>query len=365
MKNTSFDFMFNAACYVNGDDPVAAQKVVRPFSSEFVKKGKRATLEAALECGGVVHQCDFFSGNGVPTTNPDLGGRLLQAKRVVSGPCEPCVGCTPTPCVKPPEPDCEHGPATYNPGDCTWECPKDECVQPPPPKCEFGPAIWNRELCSWSCPPPECKSCKDSSESLSCSVDQHPDETYHIVCDAYASHQGVFSSDFGVSGPFTGQKLFEKEGINCEKGRQKFDAFVTNSDNACPSGPAVGNHLLTECGEAHEEVWIPACPPPCRPDEPPPCREFCTWDEVECEWDCDFPVCDEGYEWNLLECKCEPLDICHVSNKKDPSGDWNIIETPKKFSPGHLKHMDPDKWCPPDYWGDCDGRSLGVDCDSK
>jgi hypothetical protein len=121
MKNTSFDFMFNAACYVNGDDPVAAQKVVRPFSSEFVKKGKRATLEAALECGGVVHQCDFFSGNGVPTTNPDLGGRLLQAKRVVSGPCEPCVGCTPTPCVKPPEPDCEHGPATYNPGDCTWE----------------------------------------------------------------------------------------------------------------------------------------------------------------------------------------------------------------------------------------------------
>jgi hypothetical protein len=62
----------------------------------------------------------------------------------------------------------------------------------------------------------------------------------------------------------------------------------------------------------------------------------------------------------------EKTPFCHVSNKgKD--GNHNIQEEQMfghpDIPPGHIKHFNIEKFCPPDYLGYCDGRSKAVECD--
>lgn len=111
-------------------------------------------------------------------------------------------------------------------------------------------------------------------------------------------------------------------------------------------------------------------PPGCPIPQPPYECEDQTWlDFPICRWigDCPPPPqceleCEFGYELNEVECKCEPEAVCHVSNKgKD--GNWNIQEHKVKYNPGHASHFDN---CPPDYFGQCDGRfDNGAPCQEK
>jgi hypothetical protein len=59
-----------------------------------------------------------------------------------------------------------------------------------------------------------------------------------------------------------------------------------------------------------------------------------------------------------------PVYWCHVSNKGAPGGAVNIQEQNRLgvVPPGHLKHMNDSKFCPPDYYGRCDGRSSEAAC---
>jgi hypothetical protein len=79
-----------------------------------------------------------------------------------------------------------------------------------------------------------------------------------------------------------------------------------------------------------------------------------TEESKPCDCPCEL-TCEFGYELNEARCKCEPLPLCHVSNKGG-DGDWNIQESQKKFSPGHEGHLDKSKFCPPDYFGTCSGK---------
>jgi hypothetical protein len=89
MKNTiGWEAKFAAACYIDGDDPIEKQKVVKPYSVANVRDGKRETLPASLECGRV-HQCDFIVGCEVFEEDPDYGGCLIGVQRVVAEDCPP------------------------------------------------------------------------------------------------------------------------------------------------------------------------------------------------------------------------------------------------------------------------------------
>lgn len=74
----------------------------------------------------------------------------------------------------------------------------------------------------------------------------------------------------------------------------------------------------------------------------------------------DVPLSTPTFTATVAPTKTAIPPICHVSNKgKD--GNWNIIETTKHNpSPGHLAHLDITKFCPPDYWGICDGRYANM-----
>lgn len=102
MTNTiGWDTHFGAACYVDGDAPIASQKLV-DGDVKHVRSGKSTTLYASLDCGRV-HQCDFFVGIATPLTIPDYGGHLIQARRVVADECEK-LSRPPMPPIVPPEP---------------------------------------------------------------------------------------------------------------------------------------------------------------------------------------------------------------------------------------------------------------------
>ncbi len=56
--------------------------------------------------------------------------------------------------------------------------------------------------------------------------------------------------------------------------------------------------------------------------------------------------------------------FCHVSNKGGDH-DVNVQEQQMYGDPvptGHVRHMTDPTYCPPDYLGDCDGRSAKVSC---
>jgi hypothetical protein len=129
----------------------------------------------------------------------------------------------------------------------------------------------------------------------------------------------------------------------------------------CVKDPPCTPHGAPQCPEQRWNetlcLWEGLCP--CEPEGVPECPEQ-SWNKDSCSWvgECPKPCvlkCDFGYELDEKECKCEPLPLCHVSNKGG-DGDWNIVESQKKFSPGHEKHLDISKFCPPDYFGTCDGR---------
>jgi hypothetical protein len=51
------------------------------------------------------------------------------------------------------------------------------------------------------------------------------------------------------------------------------------------------------------------------------------------------------------------MGICHVSNKGAPDGNWNLqVSFKPGEAPGHVKHLDSTKFCPPDF------RSVKAAC---
>jgi hypothetical protein len=62
----------------------------------------------------------------------------------------------------------------------------------------------------------------------------------------------------------------------------------------------------------------------------------------------------------------ERFAFCHVSNKGAAGGDHNVQEQTMfaegVIPPGHVAHFSDPKFCPKDYVGECDGRSLKVVC---
>lgn len=58
---------------------------------------------------------------------------------------------------------------------------------------------------------------------------------------------------------------------------------------------------------------------------------------------------EEAYETEERETECPKVGVCHVSNKGH-DGDVELVVTYKRNGEGHIKHMDPDKYCPTDKW---------------
>jgi hypothetical protein len=319
MHNTSgWKHGFGAACYIDGDAPIELQKVVEPYSYEQVANGKRTTLEAMLACGRV-HQCDFVDCP-ILEENPDYGGCVIEAKRVVANDCPP----PPPKCVK---------------KDCPWGY------------------YWDPELCK-CVKIPECLTCENSKESIVCEVNSIDKpttialESYEIVCKIFASHIGYVTSNILIPPPaFTG---LTEISATAQCGTGPYFVNLLNRDLYCKDGTPVNQPGIL-CGSDNANIIIPTCKLQECPEKPPAQCDTQKWlGFPDCRWvgqcDSDCP------EYEL------PVTWCHVSSKKQ----GGIIETTMNHNvqipPGHCKHFDPNKWCPPDYLGTCNGRSFSYQC---
>lgn len=152
------------------------------------------------------------------------------------------------PCVKPPAPPCQFGPAIYDPRDCTFQCPP--CDMPDQPKCPYGPAIMDG--CGWKCPP--------------CVLPDPPPCRY-------------------------GPAIPDKEACewNCPP-------CVLPTPPDCPFGPAIPDRISCSWSCPPCEVICPegehlhpeTCDCWCNPVGKPECVEQ-TWNEVTCSWEGDCP----------------------------------------------------------------------------
>jgi hypothetical protein len=79
--------------------------------------------------------------------------------------------------------------------------------------------------------------------------------------------------------------------------------------------------------------------------------------DCECRGDCPPPPPPPcvGCDCPGVECPLPEEPICHVSNK-GRDGNWNLQESQKYGGEGHIKHLNAEEFCPPDYYGLCDGR---------
>jgi surface-anchored protein len=150
-------------------------------------------------------------------------------------------------------------------------------------------------------------------------------------------------------------------------------------EGECPPCEPVGEKECSEQVWSGEPLcqWVGDCI--CDPEGKPECPEQ-EWDTSLCQWigECpcepiDKPEC-EGQEWDYDLCQyigqCDfdcptyevPVVWCHVSSKKNGGINESTMSNNTHIPPGHCMHFDPTKWCPPDYLGECDGRSFTYQC---
>jgi hypothetical protein len=150
-------------------------------------------------------------------------------------------------------------------------------------------------------------------------------------------------------------------------------------EGECPPCEPIGEKECPEQTWSGEPLcrWIGECI--CEPVGRPECPEQ-TWDTLLCAWvgECvcepiGDPEC-EGQAWDYDLCayygQCDadcpayevPVTWCHVSSKRNGGINEETMNHNIQIPPGHCMHFDPTKWCPPDYLGECDGRSFTYQC---
>lgn len=218
-------------------------------------------------------------------------------------------------------------PRVLDPSTCSCGCPTSE------PECPEQ--VFNPETCGWEgdcpCPPEECEEGFTwNIQTCECECALQCEPGYHLhpeTCDCWCD------------------PLFEPE---CPE--QWWNEDLCEWEGDCPCEEE-------DCPEGHAWEGEPVCDCVCTRE----CQEPWVLDDEPCECECGLTSCDEGHELDEQLCECAPLDICHVSNGGQPGEcDWNLMEQPKKFAPGHALHMEPENQCPPDYFGLCDGRYLAA-----
>jgi hypothetical protein len=279
---------FALACYEGNMNNLEEQDLVGNPPVVELRPGESHDFSAPLACG-VKNQCDnLFNISRVPQKPPHAN--LTLNSKIIKG--DDC----PTPCTKPPEPECEFGPAIYDKSSCTWTCPP--CVMPPPPECQFGDAV--PEGCGWRCPPciledpPECEHGPAIGNPETCEwvcppctlppppeCEYGPPTPHPDVCEWTCPPCPVLECEENfVFNPKTCQ--CECPIVECPP-----DTHMHPEECKCYCNP---DPITRECDEQQwNEVtceWEGECV--CEPEGEPECPEQ-EWDEELCEWVGDCP----------------------------------------------------------------------------